>query len=213
MICNSAFESSLGQAMRTVFDAQPSPALIVDSDARIQAFNTAAGGLLPEALDPTTAEIKVIGTRFGDALGCIHADGQVRNCGRGPLCQTCVVRESLAEAMVGNSVVRKRMHLRFLIQGEVIEYYGLITSSPFEIGNSRYVLLIIEDIGVIAELLRVIPICSGCGKVRDEENRWVRLESYFKDKWDVDFSHCFCPACLEEQMKTIGLQEPSPQPR
>ena len=64
-------------------------------------------------------------------------------------------------------------------------------------------LLVIEDISEIAELQRMIPICSICKKVRDDKKSWFRLEAYFKDHWDVDFSHGYCPECYKSEMEKI----------
>ena len=77
-----------------------------------------------------------------------------------------------------------------------IEIYALITASPFSFQDRQLVLLVIEDISEIAELYRMIPICSVCGKVRDDKESWMRVEAYFKNNWDVDFSHGLCPGLL-----------------
>ena len=62
-----------------------------------------------------------------------------------------------------------------------------------------YILLVIEDISEIAELQRMIPICSICHKVRGEKETWGQIEAYFKEHWDVDFSHSLCPDCYQEE--------------
>jgi hypothetical protein len=62
---------------------------------------------------------------------------------------------------------------------------------------------VIEDISAIAELQRIISICSVCRKVRDDEKTWLRVEAYFKNHWDVDFSHGLCPDCYKIEMDKL----------
>jgi len=49
----------------------------------------------------------------------------------------------------------------------------------------------------------IIPICSYCRKIRDDEGAWDVIEKYFADNADVKFTHGVCPSCLEEQAKDI----------
>ena len=67
--------------------------------------------------------------------------------------------------------------------GQKKEIYALITASPFGYKGQDFILLVIEDISEIAELHRMIPICSICHKVRSEKETWGRFEEYFKDHW------------------------------
>ena len=41
----------------------------------------------------------------------------------------------------------------------------------------------------------LLPICSFCKKIRDEEGRWRQLETYIADRSAARFSHTFCPEC------------------
>lgn len=183
--------------LRSVFDAIPSFIFVVDDDVRIQDYNAAAAELL---LLQRSAVLK---RRGGEVLNCLHAADVPEGCGRAPLCKDCVIRNSVAEAFQGNRVVRRRKKLEILRDGNKIEIYALITASPFYYKKRPLVLLVIEDISEIAELQRMIPICSICKKVRDDKKSWFRLEAYFKDHWDVDFSHGYCPECYKSEMEKI----------
>jgi len=44
----------------------------------------------------------------------------------------------------------------------------------------------------------ILPICSFCKKIRDDDGYWNQVEVYIKKRSDVDFSHSICPACFEE---------------
>lgn len=41
----------------------------------------------------------------------------------------------------------------------------------------------------------VLPVCSFCKKIRNENNEWQPMESYITSRSDAKFSHSFCPDC------------------
>ncbi len=47
----------------------------------------------------------------------------------------------------------------------------------------------------VKTLSGLLPICAWCKKVRDDEGYWLEVESYLRDRTDVDFSHGICPEC------------------
>jgi len=53
----------------------------------------------------------------------------------------------------------------------------------------------------ISTLSGLLPICSYCKKIRDDNNYWERVESYIEKASDVRFSHGVCPECYEKEMK------------
>jgi DNA-binding NtrC family response regulator len=52
---------------------------------------------------------------------------------------------------------------------------------------------------------KLIPICSSCRKVRNEEGYWQLLEAYIREIADVAFSHGYCPACMVDERKRMDL--------
>jgi len=53
---------------------------------------------------------------------------------------------------------------------------------------------LLEEIKVLQKLL---PICSGCKRIRDDNDKWWPLEAYVKGHTDSDFSHTICPDCKD----------------
>lgn len=51
----------------------------------------------------------------------------------------------------------------------------------------------------------VIPICSYCHKIRDDEGIWDKLETYLAKHSDAKFSHGICPDCVDLARKDMGL--------
>jgi len=44
----------------------------------------------------------------------------------------------------------------------------------------------------------MLPICSHCKRIRDEDGNWHDLGGYFKTRFDAHFTHGICPVCKEE---------------
>ena len=44
----------------------------------------------------------------------------------------------------------------------------------------------------------IIPICTNCKKVRDDENFWNNVEGYLKKRLDIELSHSVCPDCSKK---------------
>jgi len=52
-----------------------------------------------------------------------------------------------------------------------------------------------EHIDHIKVLKGLLPICSSCKKIRDDNGYWNLLEEYMLKHADVQFSHGICPEC------------------
>lgn len=50
----------------------------------------------------------------------------------------------------------------------------------------------------------IIPICSYCKKIRDDEKSWHQMENYISSHSEAKFSHGICPECFEKQLKIIN---------
>lgn len=53
----------------------------------------------------------------------------------------------------------------------------------------------------IRQLSALLPICSYCRKVRDDQNYWQQIESYIHEHTGSDFSHSICPDCYDRVVK------------
>jgi sigma-B regulation protein RsbU (phosphoserine phosphatase) len=49
----------------------------------------------------------------------------------------------------------------------------------------------------VRELEELLPICSYCKKIRDDQNYWQQLEGYISERTGSDFSHSVCPDCYQ----------------
>ena len=53
----------------------------------------------------------------------------------------------------------------------------------------------------INQLHGLLPICSYCKKIRDDQNYWRQVEDYIAEHSEVQFSHSICPDCYEKIVK------------
>ena len=55
----------------------------------------------------------------------------------------------------------------------------------------------------IKTLKGIIPICSYCHSIRDEEGAWDKIDAYLSRHSDAEFSHGICPSCLTKEREKI----------
>jgi DNA-binding response OmpR family regulator len=53
----------------------------------------------------------------------------------------------------------------------------------------------------VHQLQGLLPICSYCKSIRNDQNYWQRVEHYICAHADVRFSHGICPSCLKGLIK------------
>jgi DNA-binding response OmpR family regulator len=53
----------------------------------------------------------------------------------------------------------------------------------------------------INKLESMLPICSYCKKVRDDNNYWQQVETYLANRTGTSFSHSVCPTCYTNKVK------------
>jgi hypothetical protein len=49
-------------------------------------------------------------------------------------------------------------------------------------------------------LMGLLPICSGCKRIRDDSERWWPLEAYITKHTDANVTHTLCTDCSEIYM-------------
>jgi DNA-binding response OmpR family regulator len=58
-----------------------------------------------------------------------------------------------------------------------------------------------EALARVKQLQGLLPICSYCKKIRDDQNYWQQVESYISEHSEAQFSHSICPDCYERLVK------------
>jgi PAS domain S-box-containing protein len=92
--------------------------------------------------------------------------------------------------------------------GEKVIYSVARDITESKLANEERERLVEELQTALAEvrsLQEILPICSYCRKVRDDENYWHTVESYVEHHTGSRFSHSICPSCMtnvvEPQLK------------
>ena len=58
-----------------------------------------------------------------------------------------------------------------------------------------------EALANVKQLQGLLPMCSYCKRIRDDQNYWQQVESYITVHSGVQFSHSYCPDCFDKYVK------------
>jgi PAS domain-containing protein len=177
-----------------LLDAYPAPTLVVDEEVRLLFASRAAREYL--GLDPD-AETPVVLQRSGHVLHCLNADVVAEGCGRAAACKDCVVRNSVRAVLETGTAQPAKAFLQLRSGPDIIERFFLIRSSAVRFEGRLLALLVLEDISELMQLRNMLPVCMGCGQIRNQQGAWQKLPVYLKEQADVDVTHGLCPPCLE----------------
>jgi DNA-binding response OmpR family regulator len=53
-------------------------------------------------------------------------------------------------------------------------------------------------LATVKTLTGLLPICSGCKKIRDDKGYWSQVESYVQKHSEATFTHSLCPDCVKK---------------
>jgi len=74
-------------------------------------------------------------------------------------------------------------------------------SKEAEVARERLVAQLEAAIAEVKVLRDILPICTYCGRIHDEENHWLTVESYVSRHTNSKFSHGICPTCFETKVE------------
>lgn len=111
---------------------------------------------------------------------------------------------ALVRLRVKNHLELKRQRDLLITRAE--ELQRLNSELAHEVTERRYVQQANEELikelrNAMAEvrtLSGLLPICSSCKQVRDDQGYWSRLETYLSKHTDISFSHGLCKECAQK---------------
>lgn len=62
--------------------------------------------------------------------------------------------------------------------------------------------------GGIMELRRIVPICTLCKKIRNDERYWHTVEHFMARHLELDFPHSDCPEGMQEALDALAAWRP-----
>ena len=117
---------------------------------------------------------------------------------------TSKIPEELEENVPAGGAMRTYWSVKFpLIEnnGEVYGLCGISTDiqdrKDVEREREQLIVKLQNALTEIKMLQGIIPICSSCKKIRDDQGYWNQLESYIEQHSHAAFSHGMCPDCAE----------------
>ena len=82
---------------------------------------------------------------------------------------------------------------------DLIEFLEMIGEQiGLAIKNSLTYTKLKNALDEITALKRLLPICAGCKKIRDDKGYWHAVEVYFHEHAHTDFTHSMCPECIKK---------------
>ncbi len=64
--------------------------------------------------------------------------------------------------------------------------------------KNKIILQLQDALSEVKTLRGIIPICSKCKSIRDDQGFWQRLEDYLLAHSDIEMTHSLCLKCAEE---------------
>ena len=58
-----------------------------------------------------------------------------------------------------------------------------------------------EALANVKALQTLLPMCAYCKSIRNDDNYWEKVETYFSEHSNVSFTHSYCPSCYERFVK------------
>ena len=124
---------------------------LADSEARIYNFNDAFRTLFYKQEDQLLKQL------CGNAMGCMFAEEEGKDCGSTSNCKSCVLRECILKSFTEKvPVFKERMTRKFYINDEVIEKHFIFTTKYITYQGEEMILVIVDDITDLEEQRRKI---------------------------------------------------------
>jgi phosphoserine phosphatase RsbU/P len=92
---------------------------------------------------------------------------------------------------------RDELHSRIRVGIRMIELQRKLSARVRELTDA---------VTQVRQLQGLLPICSYCKRIRDDQNYWQQVESYLSRHSEIRFSHGICPECYETHAKEMFSQ-------
>lgn len=182
--------------LSAILNSFPSPVLISDRNLVILDANPAARALFHYRDDIIEAPL------CGELMDCVHARAR-GGCGGAKRCKTCVIRQTAENLAQGQQVFRRLSRMDLRRDGAEVAGWFYISCALLEYKGRDLVIITLEDVTELMELRNILPICSCCRKIRNQDDYWQAVEEYLRKNTQIRFSHSICPDCLKTHYPEI----------
>ncbi len=84
---------------------------------------------------------------------------------------------------------------------------AIIRTLRHAIERQRLTTQLKEALEQVKRLKGLLPICSACKNIRDDQGYWKRIEAYISEHSEAEFSHSICPDCARKLYPDLGIYE------
>ena len=74
-----------------------------------------------------------------------------------------------------------------------------------EIERERLIGELRDALAKVKKLSGLLPICSHCKKIRDDQGYWQQIEAYIRDHSEAEFTHGICRECAKALYPEIDV--------
>jgi CheY-like chemotaxis protein len=117
-----------------------------------------------------------------------------------------VVLTGSAEESLATMVIHKGAQ-DYLLKGQLT---GLLLSRTLRhaIERGRLIRELQDALAEVRTLSGLLPICSSCKRVRDDQGYWSQIENFVAKHTVASFTHGVCPICAVKQLQESGVPVP-----
>ncbi len=172
-------EMAQGQAaqqqkmLEAIFNAAPFGMILVDRQLVIRKANNVVAKLVGRE----TSEL--LDSQPGSALGCIHANDDIKGCGYSSACSKCILRGAVEGVLAsGHALSATEIQPNLLINGNHVSPYLEASIIPLAINENEYAMVSIYNITErkhVAEALRTSE--ARFKQVAESAGEWI---------WEID---------------------------
>lgn len=112
------------------------------------------------------------------------------------------------EEQYGDSARERRYYeniynpIEAVVSHEIIGLTLILTDiterKKIEAERNKLILDLQEALVNVKMLTGLLPVCSSCKKIRNDDGNWQPIENYIRDHSEVQFSHGICPECAKK---------------
>ncbi len=88
---------------------------------------------------------------------------------------------------------------------EILQSLGKMVMTTLEL--RRVSNQLVEEIERAKTLAGMLPICCSCKNIRNDKGYWERVEKYVQDRSEADFTHTYCPECVQKYFPELTSEE------
>ncbi|MDF1563159.1 MAG: PAS domain S-box protein [Deltaproteobacteria bacterium] len=177
-----------------IFDRSPLGKVVCDAEGNAILANEAIGKIVGGSREQILAQ-NYHELESWRASGLTQAADQAMASG-----QSTSIKLSLTSSF-GRELTGNALFQPLVFEGEtylLCIFDDLSELKKAEDERERLIGQLTKAIEEIKSLRGILPLCSFCKKVRDDQGYWQQVDVYIRDHLLADISHSICPECVKK---------------